>query len=371
MTYLYDLILKSANSALEVFDLNTGTMPAGHNGPYYDEETPVRNTSHWLVTFIKAYKISGDKKFLDAARSAVTYLCSDEARPMGFTFWHRKNPQKDTCNGLIGQAWTIEALVIAAVELEMPELITLAQEVFLIHPFNEKAGLWQCVSADGTYLDFDFTFNHQLWFAAAGSLLAHQAHGEVESQISIFMKRLESNFEVHSSGLIRHFVAIRLFNWQTKFNRRVKEPLFKIKRIPKFISDRQYLVRKEIGYHSFNMYAFALIKQQYPDAAFWQNKKFQSALNYINSPQYIQGLEGNKYGYPYNPPGFETSFALEVFYKDKQIQQETWINKQLERNYNFSLNMMNLNTKDPATYAARLYEATRLPNLIIKAKAIA
>lgn len=38
----------------------------------------------------------------------------NEARPMAATFWHRKNPEKDACNGLIGQAWTIEALTMAA-----------------------------------------------------------------------------------------------------------------------------------------------------------------------------------------------------------------------------------------------------------------
>jgi hypothetical protein len=368
MTYLYDLILNSAHSALTIFDSEKGTMPPGHNGPYYDEETPVRNTSHWLITFLKAYKISGDKKFLNAAHSAVTYLCSSEARPMRFTFWHRKNPKKDTCNGLIGQAWTIEALVTAAIELEMPELINIAEEVFLMHPFEEKAGLWSCVSADGTYLDFDFTFNHQLWFAAIGSLLAHQTKGEVESQVSNFIKQLENNFTVHSSGLINHFVAIKLFDWQTKFNRQIKEPLFKIKRLPKFFHDKQYLVKKEIGYHSFNMYAFAILKQKYPDIDFWESKTFKAALKYINLPAYSQELEDNKYGFPYNPPGIEASFTLQVFCPGKEAKQEEWITKQFHNNYDFDVNMMCKNTKDTLTYAARLYESTRLINLKISNK---
>ena len=362
---LYEIIVQSASSALALLDAKKGCMPPGHNGPYYDSETPVRNTSHWLITFIKAYSVSHEKKFFEAAHKLIKYLCSNEARPMAATFWHRKNPKKDTCNGLIGQAWTIEALVVAAIELGIPELVSLAEKVFLLHPFNEKAGLWQCVSADGTYLSFDFTFNHQLWFAAAGSLLANQTKGEVESQIRVFMERLNHNYNVHSSGLIRHFINIELLDWQTKFERQIKEPLFKIKRLTQLCEDRLYLIKKEIGYHSFNLYAFALMRQQYPNHAFWGNNKLKAALSYAGSKEYWQEVQTSKYGYSYNPPGFEAALALEVFFQDQRLQQERWIAKQFCQTYDFGKNMMSRNTQDPITYAARLYEATRLPNLVV------
>lgn len=367
MNQLYEIILQSANSTLSLLNTKTGSMPAGHNGSYYDPETPVRNTSHWLITFLKAYEISADNKFLEAARKNIEYLLSSEARPMKATFWHRKNPKKDSCNGLIGQAWTIEALVTAGVQLEMPELIKLAEEVFLLHPFDQKIGLWQCVSVDGTYLDFDYTFNHQLWFAAAGGLLASQTKGEVESKISYFMEQLEQNFEIHSSGLIRHFVALKLFPWRIKFYRKITEPLFNnLKRIEKLAKSRHYLKQKEIGYHSFNLYAFGLLKQQYPDNSFWNSSKFKKALNYVQTQQYRHNVRDSKYGYPYNPPGIETAFALEVFDRDRTIEQEEWLFEQFERSYDFEQHMMNKNTEDPATYAARVYEATRLPNLKIE-----
>ena len=368
MIQLHELILQSANSALSLFDVKTGSMPAGHNGSYYDPETPVRNTSHWLIVFLKAYEISGNNKFLEAAYKNIEYLCSREARPMRATFWHRKNPKKDTCNGLIGQAWTIEALVIAAVQLEMPELINLAKEVFLLHPFNHKIGLWQCVSVDGTYLDFDYTFNHQLWFAAAGSLIAQRTNGEVKLQVTCFMQQLSQNFEVHPSGLIRHFVGLKLLSVRTKFYRTIAEPFFNnIKQLPKLAQSRQYMTMKEIGYHSFNLYAFGLLKQQYPNYSFWNSGKFKKALNYAQSRAYWHDVQSSKYGYPYNPPGLETAFVLEVFCQNQTFKQEKWLSEQFSRNYNFEQNMMNLNTEDPVTYAARLYEATRLPNLLVKA----
>lgn len=366
MIELYDIILQSADAALELLDANTGSMPAGHNGSYYDPETPVRNTSHWLITFLKAYKISGDKKFLAAAHKNIEYLCSGQARPMEVTFWHRCNPHKDTCNGLIGQAWTIEALVTAAVELEMPELIDLAAEVFLLHPFDEKSGMWRCVSVDGTYLDFDYTFNHQLWFAAAGSLIATQQNESVDLQVSCFMDRLNHNLTTYSSGLIRHFVSMKLFSFRAKFYRQLAEPFFNnVKQPIKMLQPNRYMYLKEVGYHSFNLYAFCLLKLQYPKHTFWQSDKFNRVLSFAESEIYWQEVQTSKYGYPYNPPGLEMAFALETFGRDRSTIPN-WLEEQMQRSYNFKQQMMNLNTEDSVTYAARLYEATRLSNSTIE-----
>ena len=119
-----------------------------------------------------------------------------------------KIPTKIAVMALIGQAWTIEALVIAAQQLEMPELLDIAEEVFLLHPFDKKTGLWRRVNVDGTYLSPDMTFNHQLWFAAAGSLLSKYVSAEVEARSKCFLNKLSNNFAIHSSGLIRHLVAL-------------------------------------------------------------------------------------------------------------------------------------------------------------------
>ena len=64
---LYQLIEFSAAAAIAL-QAPDGAMPPGHNGPYHDPETPVRNTSHWLITFLKAHDISGRKQFLEAVR---------------------------------------------------------------------------------------------------------------------------------------------------------------------------------------------------------------------------------------------------------------------------------------------------------------
>ncbi|PZD71764.1 hypothetical protein C1752_04445 [Acaryochloris thomasi RCC1774] len=352
---LYDFIVESANSALPFQNNSTGSMPAGHNGLYHDLETPVRNTSHWLITFLKAYSISHDQRFLRAAEFSAQYLCKSEVRPMGATFWHRQNPEKDACNGLIGQAWTIEALAIAAQKLEMPELLDLAQEVFLLHPFNEEAGLWQRVGVDGSYLSFDLTFNHQLWFAAAGSLIAKYGSSEIDRQVQCFISKIPNLFNTYASGLIYHLIIPKPVGFRQKLVNLIEEQ--------KSIQKRKMLAYKAIGYHSFNLYAFALLKNQYPSQEIWRSKKIKKSLLYAKSSQYFRDVQNNKYGYPYNPAGFEIPFSLHAFNVCDRSEQEKWISSQFNICFDFSENMMSKNTDDPNTHSARIYEATRLSNM--------
>ncbi len=90
---LYDVVLLSASSALSM-QKGDGSMPSGWNGPYHQSETPVRNTAHWLITFLKAYEITNDAGYKEAAEKCAEYLLSDNARPLNATFWHRKIAKK-------------------------------------------------------------------------------------------------------------------------------------------------------------------------------------------------------------------------------------------------------------------------------------
>ncbi len=365
---LYQILVNSANAALPLQNCQAGFMPPGHNGSYHDPETPVRSTAHWLITFLKAYDISGERKFLEAAHSAVDYLRSDDVRPMGATFWHRKNPKKDSCNGLIGQAWTIEALVTAGLRLEMPELISLAEQVFFLHPHDAPTGLWQRVGVDGAHLDFDYAFNHQLWFAAAGGMLSQSTQSnDIKSRVNRFLDCLPKNLQVHSNGLIRHSISLQLFPIRQRADRVADDAVAQMWKViywKGIAGNKRYSRQKEIGYHSFNLYAFALLKQIYPTHSFWQNSVLLSALRYARSQDYQTSIQDNKYGYPYNPPGFEIPFVLATFdNSDTSEQQSQWVSEQLLMCYDFDTNLMTRGTEDKNTHSARLYEATRLSNL--------
>jgi hypothetical protein len=353
---LYQIVEQSSRVALAQQN-GDGTMPPGHNGPRHDPATPVRNTAHWLITFLKAYDICGQAPFLQAARKAAGYLRSEKARPMGAAFWHLKNPEKNFGNGLVGQAWTIEALASFATAVEDEPCRELAESVFLLHPFDERLGLWRRLNVDGSYRYFDRTFNHQLWFAASGALLLPARDRRIAHRIARFMEALPDYLALHPSGAIRHTLFLsRSGRGARAIGQRWLGRLFRRR-----ISAAEYSTA--VGYHAFNLYAFALLKQQFPTHPFWGSDRLRRALAFVKTGGYVAGLEGNRYGYPYNPVGFEVPFALQAFGDGVGAKQEHWCSEQLRRCYDFRTHQMNRDTADPETLAARLYEATRLPDV--------
>ena len=359
---LSEIIVESSEAALAL-QTEKGSFPPGHNGPYFDQETPVRNTAHWVITQLKAWEITGDDTFRDSAQRAACYLTASEARPMGASFFCRRARGKDFCNGLIGQAWVIEALAAAGDYLSDTKYYKTAEEVFLMHPFDEKIGLWKRVNVDGSVSSFDGAFNHQLWFAAAGAMLSRSNSSLLPDYLNKFLDQMAHlHLQIDRSGRIIHCINLQ-FN-----HRRMKGVFDKIKHPAALLLRDNRSVHKEIGYHSFNLYALSILYKYLPDHSFWSDRRFTALLAYVNNSEFIQGLSTNKYAYPYNPAGFEVSFALESFqpYFSSMMHSESWwLEQQFKRCYNKDERMMNRNTEDPLTLAARLYEATRLQDMDI------
>lgn len=351
---LYEIIVRSATKAITLQESN-GAMPPGNNGSYGDPETPVRNTAHWAITFLKAYDITADQQFEVAAEKCLQYLLSEEARPMNATFWHRKNPKKDFSNGLVGQAWTIEALLQLGNHFDKKEAIDIAEEVFLLHPYDKKWGAWKRVNVDGSYREFDGTFNHQLWFAASGALLiAATNHDDIRASVTHFMDKLSSNMMLYSEGLIQHLAPFYLKPRTTV--KSLRHIVWKLRNG----NHEQYMRMKSSGYHGFNMYALAMMKSCLPDHTFWDSEKFRNTMSYLKSGKFREEVAKSNYGYPYNPPGFEAAYVLQVF-SDQDQEIAGWVSEQLNRCFDFDSELMiGGDTHDSNTAAARLYEATRL-----------
>jgi hypothetical protein len=268
---------------------------------------------------------------------------------------------------LIGQAWCIEALAAAAHCFDDERYRALAREIFFLHPFDAHVGLWRRVAVDGSYLSYDLTFNHQLWFAASGALIASDQNDEIITRVSRFLeKAARSHLKVARSGRIFHLIFL---NSHTSPIQRILHNL--VYRAKLFKPNRQ-LTYKEIGYHAFNLYAFALISSQIPNI-FFENRKFHSALAYIHSEDFINGLQNNIYGYPYNPCGFEVAYALQILQNDgtpAERNLEWWIRQQLQQTYDFKDSSFGINTEDKLTLTARVYEATRLADVEIMGEKI-
>ena len=363
---LHTLLIRSADAGLEFLD-DSEHMPAGHNGPYHDPETPVRNTAHWSITFLKAYQITDDDKYRDAATKCISYLLSDEVRPYGETFRHRKTKKKDACNGLIGQAWTIEALATVGGSLNWSEPLELAKSTFLRHPFDETLAAWKVVDIDGTIRGYDLTLNHQIWFAAAGALILEHAEvtESVKKQVRKFLDELNNNMYIYQSGIIYHNVRPKVdfrkyhkLSIENTKRRRIPMPIIEVIR-PETKLD---LKQKSIGYQSFNLYALALIYQLYPELDLWNSNEVTSSLDYSRTNSFKNSLENNEFAYPYNCTGIEMSYVNHVF-NGKQSEIRAWLSTQFNRSYDLDSGLMRNETEDVETLSARLYEATRLPNI--------
>ncbi|MBN7817585.1 glycoside hydrolase family protein [Algoriphagus pacificus] len=352
---LYSLFVKAATAALE-FQAENGSLPAGNNGPYLDSETPVRNTSHWLITFLKAYQISEEDKFLNAAKNCIAYLHSQTSRPMNATFWHRKNPKKDFSNGLMGQAWTMEALLYAHEVLKDEKSLNLAIEVFKLHPYDKKLSAWKTVNVDGSIRGFDTTFNHQLWFAAIGAKLSKYGDKSIQESTSHFINHIENNMDIYPDGVIKHSpIFYQKAGTKSRLRAKIKEL-----RTPK--AQKEKLYSKSVGYHGFNLYALGLIKDTYPELGFFNSQKFLAMMKVVNTEDFHKKLEDSIYGFPYNPPGIELAFAQQQFGEKSKIPG--LLSKQFEKSFDTAKSTLNkANPYDLNTAAARFYELYSLDDI--------
>ena len=351
-----EVIVQSAAAALRL-QRPDGSFPPGRNGPYRDTDTPVRNTAHWLISLLKAHEIAHATAFRDAAARAANYLTTPELRPGGATFLCRTGSSKSASNGLIGQAWVIEALCTASSALGEPRYRELATAVFLLHPFDDEAGLWRIRDVDGRCGGYDWTFNHQLWFAAVGVAIGGTS-SVCTTQAQRFLDCAQTRHLRVRAGCISHRFPAP--------HRLQRHPIRHLRSLLRFRCPRQWMTRQEVGYHAFNLYGLALLKQRFPFHPLWAQPKLALVLRFPKSDTYLQALEQNEYGYSYNPVGFEVALALQVFEPWDTDSASWWVTHQISRTYDHQQNVMRLGGGDPVTLAARLYEACRLQDVALR-----
>ena len=348
-----DILIESGKFGLNL-QRSDGSMPPGHNGPYNDPETPVRNTAHWLFLFSTLFERTNESCWKKAGEKSIDYLMSDEARPYGKTFFCRNKPGKDSCNGLVGQAWVIEALLKADEVFDRKDCYNLAEKIFLMHPWDENVGLWHRVEIDGKKMPFDGTFNHQLWFAAAGSLF--KKNDNITYQARLFLENIGSNVQLYPNGVIFHSSCMGKLNSYAKcgFKPFSEEFIARLNKKKKW----NELYSKSVGYHAFNLYAFAILNQSLPNETIWKSKVFEEVITAHRDINFQKDLKKSKFGYYYNVSGFEISYAIETFFHDK-IEAKLWLNNQLEKTYVDQNNVLTRNTDDLNTSYARVYELCR------------
>ena len=352
----YELLEQSVTAALDL-QRDDGSFPPGQNGVYDESETPVRTTSHWLNTLAHVYELTGDETFANSAIAAADYLLGEEARPHGYTF-HSRNEGQDRCDGLVGQSPAIRSLANVGAILDRPEIKAAAEEVFMLHPFDDRLGIWERVEIDGRRLSFDRTLNHQIHFASAGAYLADD---EIDRMIRQFLEKLSDTLRTYRNGLIKHFlrpppilVLKTLSSDRSRWNLLWNEIMFH------YYSRSRDHRRKETGYHVVNLAALSHLKRQYPDHEFWTSDEIRRAIRYLDE----RSTDGNV-NYGSLLPGIQTAIALHVLDDQPVEEVKTFVASDLESKFDFESNLMVNDTVDPMYQAASIVHLTILPDLYV------
>jgi hypothetical protein len=364
------IIIESAKASIDLLKDNTYFV-GGNNGPHNHNDTPVRNTSHWIITNLKAYEITSENSFLEASRKLTDFLMSDQVRPCGYTFIQRITGGPDRCNGVIGQAWVIEALVKAYSIFHDEKILKLAIDSCALLPFDNRIGLWKRREINGKVIGFDLTLNHQIWFAAACSCLVNKDK-HINKCLEVFLDKLPENISLSRVGCFKMPISSKslLINGHPICVLRTSKVLKKIRRSDKFGKS------VEAGYHAFHLYGLAIIKENIPDHPIWKNSILKKAMEYLLSSDYKTEVIKSKYGLGYNPPGFEIAYSLQSFKdiivkcSEKDVWEKIywWLKFQIDHTYNFEEKLLNNVEYDPITYAARLYEAVRIDDKYLRIK---
>jgi len=330
-----------------------GSFPAGFNGAYGDEETPVRNTAHMLYGLCSVYKMSGEKKFLTSAKSALDFLLNNEFITSFGYYLCRIAENKDSSNGVIGHAWIIEALLKAADVLNSKDAFDKAYELWQLHEFSYELGIWATPESASSPV-YDRTFNHQLWFAACAAEFQKE---EVDRQIKRFIEINLKNMDTYEDGVIYHhsFLGTNLGWLKENFVSGLRTTLS----VLKYRRNKKIKRLHSVGYHAFNLYAIGMLL----DGRFSKITKsvvdIDRIVSAVESNRFTSELEDySEIGYGYNPSGIEVAYIYSVLGEEKD-KVNLWLKRQQAVTCNEEGFLLN-KSPDKMTSKARLYEIFRV-----------
>jgi len=338
-------VAKANAKNITIVKNDQGYAPGGQNGPYFDIETPIRNSAHWCVIYATLSREYPNEGFDEIAHSLANYLISPPEFIRNGVYVHRQKHGKDWSNGVIGQGWVIEALAIAGRMLEREDLTSHAKKVASKFSFDTKVCAWKRIDPRTGKSAIDYTLNHQLWYAAALAELDDPTHN---AHIRSFLTLLNRGaMRTGGEGRVLHLL----------YSKSIKGLLLRARYAITRIRSGNSLKAKEIGYHLYNLHPLARLKKGFGDHELFQSSVVEIAVEYTKTDAFFNDLDSNKYSYPYNSPAFELPLVKAAFKVD--IPLERFVDRQLEKTYweqdgNFGFYR---GCPDPMTLNARVYEA--------------
>lgn len=345
---------------------------SGVNGPYNDKETIIRNLSHLIVITAMEILLFSRKELIDKLVDMGETLIN--MRQKNGSYILRINDKKDQSNGVIGHAWVMEAFLYLYKVLGDEKYINIAMQIYSLHEFDSNLGLWRRPKIENFDDSIDYTLNHQLWFAAiSAKVLEYSQNKNMINDFKQFFMNLEKNITIDSNGLICHSILIKENSINT-FKSYIKRYIDLIRRT---LNKPSYYY-KEVGYHIFNVAAFARLFLVFSDNEFWESNKFKKIIEKTNSKSLYNDMQIsdtmldislkntiknksekklNIYAFPYNVPGFEMCYINEVFKNriDDNITKDYFL-KQFELTYDESNRKLEKNCFDKVTINYRVYE---------------
>lgn len=346
---LQDILLAESRRVAVEF-IRSKRMRAGANGSYGDPETPLRNTAHWLYSFCRSYVTSGDGIFKEAAELSSGQL-RDAISLFNGSVNVRLSSTKDSSNGVLGQAHLIEGLWCAWTSLGD----NLARDVALSladrHPFDHRNKCWHRISPTGKAMSPDFTFNHQLYYAAVIAFLREDS-SHASSTLNCFLAGLDDTFLIYADGFVKHNIPNR-----STPSSLAKHFVAEAKRT-RFGSKRS----KEYNYHTYNMYAFALLQEAGVQLPAGSQDRWSRAATLLKSEALTKRTSRASWGGPL-ASGSETICADFAYFSrlNDDESHEAYLRKSADfLKFHAGPNLdYTLFSPDPHTQAARLYRYWR------------
>lgn len=354
--------------------LRQGYATAGHNGPHGHEDTPVRNTAHYLIIYGFLFKIEKDKRYLDICHKFANYLYMMQSKSKSGAIECMLTNKFDHLNGLIGQAWVIESLIYYYEITKSSIAIDTAYKIFCSQKYDKEKHLWRRIELDGTDIGYDPTYNHQVWFAACSYKLAIYCNDpEINNIIEDFINEgSKRDFVIYKDGLLHHHINIpRSFFSISNFKKIIKRIATPIS----FINSRKLNPKyMEYAYHIFDMYGFCILYEKYKSLPLFSSEKYKKAFNYAMDLENMHnkcevysymnsGTPFNIYSYSYNSPAFEFPY-ISLFneeFNENVISHLYDIQESLM--FDSKSGMMKKNQPDIETWNARTYEIVRFYEL--------
>ena len=345
-----------------------GYATAGHNGPHGHPDTPVRNTGHYLIIYSYLYKTTMEERYLEICKKFAQYLLDMQKKTKSGAIQCMLSDKFDHLNGLIGQGWTIEALLYYYDIIHDQRCLDCAKAIFYSQKYDWDLHLWHRIELDGRDIDIDPTYNHHVWFAACSYKLAELCHDDtIDKMISDFLtKGAERDFKVHDEdGILCHHVrADRPVMKAGKRKAIIKNILSPVSFLNPKKLDPKFM---EYAYHIFDLYGFCILKDKYGHLPLYSSDPYKKAvacaqkIDYINKKlkSDINDFVYNAYGYSYNALSFEYPFVAKICGFDIQSINNDLYDIQTRLMWDNDTKMFSKNQPDLETWNARTYEIIR------------